>query len=568
MKTVNLTAPRGCRLLGGAALLGAFSLAAAAPNTPPALTERQRALHVLNRLAFGPRPGDLDRVVAMGVSAYVDEQLHPGRIPDGAVEARLSQIPTLAMSNAEIVAQFEVPLREAKKRLKAEKASTSSADPAETRGTGDAARLADLVPPENRPRRILEDLTRARLVRAVSSERQFNEVMVDFWMNHFNVDARKGLDRIFIASFERDAIRPRIWGRFEDLLLATARSPAMLVYLDNARSVADAAHRPAGPGRRIAAGESRGPTGLNENYARELLELHTLGVDGGYSQADVTELARVLTGWSISRGADRPEAMFRPARGRSLDREEPGAFVFRARLHDAGEKTVLGRRFPAGGGIEEGEAAIRMLARQPATAHHIAAGLCRRLVADEPPPSLVERVAARFLATGGDLTETVRAIVTSPEFFDPLYYRAKIKSPFEYAASAIRAAGASIEGRGLGREVAEMGEPLYLCQPPTGYSDSAEAWIDSGALLARLNFALSLTAGRIPGVSFDARTLPMPTVGSDRSIQETARLLVGTDVSAQTVRTIAERMTDGKSAGSPREVMAGLLIGSPEFQRR
>ena len=340
----------------------------------------------------------------------------------------------------------------------------------------------------------------------------------------------------------------------------------MLVYLDNARSVADAAHRPAGPGRRIAAGANRGPTGLNENYARELLELHTLGVDGGYSQADVTELARVLTGWSISRGVERSESGFRPARGRSPDREEPGAFVFRARLHDVGEKTVLGRRFPAGGGIEEGEAAIRMLARQPATAHHIAAELCRRLVADEPPPSLVERVAARFLATGGDLTETVRSIVTSAEFFDPLYYRAKVKSPFEYAASAVRAAGASTDGRGLGREVAEMGEPLYLCQPPTGYSDAAEAWVNSGALLARLNFALSLTSGRIPGISFETRTLP--PAGSGRSIQEGARLLVGTDVSTRTARTIAERMTGGENAGAPRELMAGLLIGSPEFQRQ
>jgi uncharacterized protein (DUF1800 family) len=394
--------------------------------------------------------------------------------------------------------------------------------------------------------------------------------MVDFWMNHFNVDARKGLDRIFIATFERDTIRPRIWGRFEDLLLATAKSPAMLVYLDNARSAADAAHRPPALGRFRAAAPAKGPTGLNENYARELLELHTLGVDGGYTQEDVTELARVLTGWSIARprgaGAGRP--LIRAGRFAAPD-AEPGGFLFRERLHDVGTKTVLGHRFGPNGGIEEGEAAIRLLARHPSTARHLAVELCRRLVADEPPPALVERVAARFLATGGDLTETVRAIVTSPEFFAPPSYRAKVKSPFEYAASAVRAVGGSTDGRALGREVAAMGEPLYLCPPPTGYSDASEAWINSGALLARLSFALALTSGRIPGTVVDGRALPL--AGGAGAIETGAVRLVGAGVSAETAKTIARRLEGPESAddaAAATELLAGLLLGSPDFQRQ
>ena len=551
--------------LAGLVVAGALAAAAIAADAPPPLTERERALHVLNRLAFGPRPGDVDRVVATGVSAWVERQLRPASIDDRATEAALAGLPTLAMSNAELVARFETPLVEARKRLKKDGATGDAAN-------GDAAeRLKDLVPPENRPRKILEELTEARLVRAVQSERQLNEVMVDFWMNHFNVDARKGLDRIFIASFERDTIRPRIWGRFEDLLLATAKSPAMLFYLDNARSAADAEHRPPAFGRFRAAAAGKGPTGLNENYARELLELHTLGVDGGYTQQDVTELARVLTGWSIAlpRGADAARAGNRGGRGGrfAAPDAEPGSFLFRERLHDVGTKTVLGHRFGPNGGMDEGEAALRLLARHPSTARHLATELCRRLVADAPPPALVERVASRYMATGGDLTETVRAIVTSPEFFDPRTFRAKTKSPFEYAVSAVRAVGGSTDGRALGRQVAEMGEPLYLCQPPTGYSDASEPWVNSGALLARLNFALALTAGRIPGTAVDGRSLPAEG-GAARGIQDTAFLLLGTDVSEPTTRTIARRMADAAGEAEPRELLAGLLLGSPEFQRQ
>jgi uncharacterized protein (DUF1800 family) len=558
------------RLLSAAAA-AAITTSVLADGTLVPLDVHECALHTLNRLAFGPRPGEVDRVVGMGVTNWIEQQLHPNRIGDAAVEAKLAAFPTLHMSSAELVAQFEVPLLEARKQVKAERAADNGGGDAAP--GADAARIGELIPPEKRPRRILEEMTQARLVRAVSSERQLNEVMVDFWMNHFNVDARKGLDRIFIASFERDVVRPRIWGRFEDLLLATAKSPAMLVYLDNARSAADAEHRPPAFGRNRAAAAGKGPTGLNENYARELLELHTLGVDGGYTQTDVTELARVLTGWSVAlpRTADAPRAMNRAGRpGRFAAPEpDPGTFFFRERLHDVGTKTVLGHKFGGNGGVEEGEAAIRMLAHHPATARHLAYELCRRLVADDPPPGLVERVAARFLATNGDLTETVRAVVLSPEFFDPRTYRAKVKSPFEYAVSAVRAAGGSTDGQGLGREVADMGEPLYLCQPPTGYADTSDAWVNSGALLARLNFALALTSGRIPGTEVDGRALPL--AGNARAIEAGAEKLVGANVSADTVRTITQRLgasPDADDLAASTELLAGLLLGSPEFQRR
>ena len=373
-----------------------------------AVNDRQRAEHALDRLAFGAKPGDVERVMKIGVEQWIEQQLHPERIDDRAVEARLASMPERSRPIAELTAQ--------------------------------------------------------RIVRATESERQLNEVMADFWLNHFNVFAPKGLDRVFITSYEQDVIRPRVWGKFEDLLMATAKSPAMLFYLDNARSRGGA---------------------LNENYARELMELHTLGVDGGYTQKDVTELARVLTGWSI-------------------DRE--GHFIFRRFVHDRGEKTVLGVHFAAGGGIEEGERMIRFLAHRPATAHHIAYKLCQRLIADEPPASAVDRAAKTFLASGGDLRRTVQAVIDSPEFRDPKYFRVKMKTPFEYAVSAIRAVDGRVDNPlPVARQLREMGEGLYLSQPPTGYSDTAEAWSSSGGLMARLNFALALAGNKLPGVRSNVR---------------------------------------------------------------
>jgi uncharacterized protein (DUF1800 family) len=412
--------------------------------TSSSLTDRQRATHALDRLAFGAKPGDVDRVMAIGVDRWIEQQLHPERIADRDVDARLAPYATLSMSSHEIYEEFEEPLIEARRQKK------------------DLNEIRDMLPREKRPRRLIEELSAQRLIRAVDSERQLNEVMADFWLNHFNVFAQKGLDRVLVTSYEREVIRPHMWGTFEELLRATAKSPAMLFYLDNARSRGGA---------------------LNENYAREIVELHTLGVDGGYTQKDVTELARVFTGWSIQR----------PGEGEG--------FVYRRFAHDRGEKTVLGYHFRAGGGMEEGEQMIRVLAHHPATAHHIAYQLCQRLIADEPPASAVDRVAKTFLATGGDLRRTVQSVIDGPEFWDPKYYRAKMKTPFEYAVSAIRAVGGRIDDPlPVARQLQQMGEGLYLSQPPTGYSDTAQAWTSSGGLMARLNFAVALAENKLPGV--------------------------------------------------------------------
>ena len=408
----------------------------------PAPSERQRAEHALNRLGFGAKPGDVERVVRTGVDRWIEQQLHPERIDDRAVEARV----------ARYTKDVEIPPREDK----------------------EMARKA--------ARKAVADVSAQRILRAAESERQLNEVMVDFWMNHFNVFAGKGLDRFLVAEYERDAIRPRVWGRFEDLLMATAKSPAMLVYLDNARSRNGA---------------------LNENYARELMELHTIGVDAGYTQKDVTELARVFTGWSIDR-----------------ERE----FRFRRFTHDTGTKTVLGVTL-RNGGIDEGERMIRFLARHPSTAKHIARKLCIRLVSDAPPPVLVERVAKRFRDTNGDLRATVKTILDSPEFWSSR--GAKVKSPFEYAVSAIRASGATIhDPLPLASELRKMGEGLYLAQPPTGYPDDAESWLTSGATLARLDFVLALVHNKVPGVQ-------VHPVQSDADTDALARTLGGKEFMRQ-----------------------------------
>jgi len=394
--------------------------------------DRRRAEHALNRLAFGARPGDVDRVAKMGLDRWIDQQLHPERIDDSATEARV----------AKYQRAVKVPSRD------------------EMRNNRDEAR--------RKARAVLADLSAQRILRAATSERQLNEVMVDFWLNHFNVFAGKELDRFLVTNYERDVIRPHIWGHFDELLLATAKSPAMLFYLDNFRSRNGA---------------------INENYARELMELHTLGVDGGYSQKDVTELARVLTGWSITR----------PQNGNVQ-------YVFRRALHDRGAKTFLGQKLPAGKGESEGEHVIRLLARHPSTAHFIALKLAQRFIADDPPPALVKRVADRFLATNGDLRETVKAVIDSPEFRDPQYDHAKLKRPFEYAVSAIRASGATIDDPlPLARELAKLGEPLYLAQPPTGYSDESREWESSGALLARLELVLALAEGKMPGIRVETK---------------------------------------------------------------
>jgi uncharacterized protein (DUF1800 family) len=552
------------KLVAGVIALAFLTGAATSDNK---LSERQRAMHALNRLAFGPRPGEVDAVLKDGVNTWIEQQLHPEAMPDRAVEARVAALPTMQLSNADIIRTYYAPVLMARQKANAA-AKAGDVDKKDMQ-----RELMRDIPADRRPQIVMNDLLAQRIVRAAESDRQLNEVMVDFWMNHFNVFAGKGIDRFLLTSFERDTIRPHIWGRFEDLLMATAKSPAMLFYLDNARSVAAPENRPQmaafnGGGRFGRRAMMRPPQqnkqqgGLNENYAREIMELHTLGVDAGYTQKDVTELARVLTGWTITGPRDGGEG---------------AAFIFRPMLHDAAPKTVLGVRFPAGGGIAEGETMIRILARHPATAHHIAYKLCQRLVADDPPPALVDRVAKKFLATGGDLRETVRAVIDSPEFWDPRAYRSKVKSPFEYAISAVRAVNAQIsDPLPIARSLQQIGEPLYGAQPPTGYSDKADVWINTGALMNRLNFALALASNKLPGVHDDVVSLIPAVQAADasHSVDALALALTGGNLTDETRTTIKSRIVERKAPtedpwdNTQLPTVAGLILGSPEFQRQ
>jgi uncharacterized protein (DUF1800 family) len=448
------------RVAGAIAVAAAICIGtAAAPSNTAAIT------HVLNRIGYGARPGEVERVAAMGIPTYIERQLHPERIPDPEIDRRLAGLETLTMTSRELAERYFVPaLKERRARRRA-----NAGNDTETMEDQLARRLVRRSPGEGGPRRVLAELGEQRLLRAVYSERQLKEVLVDFWFNHFNVFAGKGPDRIYVTEYERDVIRPRVLGRFRDLLGAVAESPAMLFYLDNWMSA----------GR-----------GLNENYARELLELHTLGVDGGYTQKDVVEVARAFTGWTI----DRPRT--------------GGGFRFDARMHDQGDKVVLGHTIRAGG-KDEGERVLDILAAHPSTARFVATKLTQRFVSDAPPASLVDRAAARFQETRGDLRETVHVILTSAEFLAPESRHAKVKTPLEFVVSAVRASGAEVvSALPLLRALSELGMPLYMCQPPTGYADTAETWISTGGLLNRMNFAVALTEGRLKGVRVEKEGRP------------------------------------------------------------
>ena len=440
-------------------------------------------VHVLNRIGFGPRPGDVMKVRAMGVERYIDEQLRPGRIADPELAARLSGLSSVTLTSRDIVERYEVPRLEAKRQKKQAAADLQP---------GDQPKPSD--PMQQRANSVILELSEQKILRAVYSDRQLDEVLTDFWFNHFNVDARKGRDRFLLTEYERDAIRPHVLGTFRELLGATAKSPAMLFYLDNWMSASQASSG-TDLGRPLRRGPSplslrqsppqgkKAPKWLNENYGRELMELHTLGVDGGYTQKDVTEVARAFTGWTIQN----------PRQG--------GGFVFNPRFHDTGEKVVLGHAIKAGGAESDGEQVLDILAKHPSTAHFIVTKLVRRFVGDTPAPALVDRAAARFQSTDGDVREVMRTILTSKEFLSPEAYGAKVKTPFEFVASAIRALGADVQNAmPLVRQVQQLGMPLYQCQPPTGYKDTADAWVNTGALVGRMNFASMLTEGHVRGV--------------------------------------------------------------------
>ncbi|MBZ5598771.1 MAG: DUF1800 domain-containing protein [Acidobacteriia bacterium] len=663
------------RKLGLVLALSLLGLALAAPfalgkkkekqNSAGQMDEQKRALHALNRLTFGPRAGDVERVTATGVDRWIDEQLHPEKINDSALDTRLAPLRTLRMDTREIVENFPPPqlikaVEQGKQSLPSDpvkravyqdqiermqekqdrKQEAASADPPaadagknkltdEERARRREDRLyADLkaqelldMPPDQRMKEILKmspedrraltaslkgakrdefiegmtpqqretlmaldhpqlvvplELMQAKLLRGTYSQRQLQEVMTDFWFNHFNVFIGKGADRYLITSYERDVIRPHAMGKFEDLLVATAQSPAMLFYLDNWLSVgpnsdiangvprsANKAWRKRSNQKNASTKQSKGKrSGLNENYGRELMELHTLGVNGGYTQSDVTEVARVFTGWTLKQ----------PRQG--------GDFTFEERMHEPGDKTVLGHRIkPAG--EKEGLEVLHLLAHNPSTARFISTKLAMRFVSDNPPPALVDRMSQTFLKKDGDIREVLKTLFQSPEFWSPEAYRAKVKTPLEFVVSALRASDAEItDAAPIARQLQAMGMPLYGMQPPTGYSMKAETWVNSSALLGRMNFALALTAGKLKGVQVASdRVLgaasPPPDPQLTLALLENNLLAGG--VSRQTHDTIAAQLKDPKISGRQLDdparppnvaVIAGLILGSPEFQRR
>jgi uncharacterized protein (DUF1800 family) len=502
---------------------------------PTALAPEEQIAHVLNRLAYGPSPQDVQAIHQLGLQAWIDGQLSPASIPDDAVEARVQSFRTLGMTTEQLVEAFPPP------KQVAERMGIDLSQP------GGKEELRDMLPRNERPLEIGLELFSAKLIRAVESRRQFAEVMTDFWFNHFNVSAEKGAVKWMLVSYERDAIRPHVFGRFRDLLGAVAHHPAMLFYLDNWMSVRDGFVRP-----RDQDGET--PRGLNENYARELLELHTLGVDGGYTQQDVREVARAFTGWSIDR----------PRRG--------GGFAFHPRAHDPGPKQLLGRTLP-GGGVDEGERVLDLLASHPSTARFIAGKLCRKLVSDHPPEALVARVADVFLRTGGDLRQVYAAIVSSPELWSAGVPGSMTKTPLELAASAIRAVGGRTDGGApLYRAIERMGEAIYRAQPPTGYPEGSESWVNAGALVTRINFGLLLAQDHIPGTHVDVQRLLAPGQ-AEVVLDRLSGQLLGRKLSDETRRIIlraaaGEAMPDGETRPADPRALAGLLLGSPEFQKQ
>jgi len=456
-----------------------------APQAPP---DEQKITHVLNRLGFGPRPGDIDRVRKIGIRDYIEQQLRPERTSDSRAEDKVAAFSSLKMSRDQIIDQYPQPQQLARQLgLRNPNQIAAPNDPNTTPAQQSEQAAARVKIQQymrqnklERPQQLLQDLISDRIVRGVYSERQLQEVMTDFWYNHFNIYWDKGQDRWLTTDFEMNVIRPHAMGKFKDLLLATAQSPAMLFYLDNHLSTAPSPAAETLLRNRLNAGNAKRKPGINENYARELMELHTLGVDGGYTQKDVTEVARAFTGWTI----DRPRMS--------------ANFIFRPQMHDRGEKIVLGQRIPANGGVQDGQKVIDILVHQPSTARFISTKLVRRFVSDNPPQSLVDKVAETYTKTDGDIREMLRTIFFSEEFMSPETYAQKTKTPLEYVVSSIRALDGETGGNPqLGKAIGQMGQPLYQYQPPTGFPDRADYWMSDGALIARLNFAVSLTSGRI-----------------------------------------------------------------------
>ena len=655
------------------------------------LTENQKILHVLNRLGFGARDGDVERVKAIGINKYIEQQLNPSALTDAVAEAKVKNLDVLNLSNEQLFTKYPNPagvlmavaqknnldkgetaeLRKKNQNKKNEAMSNDGAmqanEPKDAAQFSEADRakyqreIAALYAKYNlgRPQQITQQLNASRILRAVYSEKQLNEVMVDFWTNHFNVYAGKAATRWFLPQYDREVIRPNALGNFKDLLTATAQSPAMLFYLDNFQSVAPNAQMNGGqrnPNRlnranrngqmnaerreqlkrqyglsdaelderikqnqQIQKQPKRMERGINENYAREIMELHTLGVDGGYTQTDIKEVARAFTGWTIidPRGYRRAFASMangvedkrvtRLARLTGLPEDaESGTFFFNDRVHDKGEKNILGHKVNEGG-IKDGEKVIDILVNHPSTAKFIAKKLAVKFVSDTPSEALVSRVAQAFQSSKGDIKTTLRALFTDKEFFAAENYRAKIKTPFEVVVSAIRTIGADTNGGQIQAMLAKMGEPLYAFQAPTGYPDTAEDWVNTGALLERLNFAVALASNRIPGTRVNLKNYE----GKDKAqiLDQAVLTVLDGEISPNTkasllkqleqpliepkVETVVNEMDDesknmammqGQGGGPNRQnrqarllppsgnaevfKVVGLILGTPEFQRQ
>ena len=546
-------------------LLLGFGLAAAVTSpalsqAQTALTPRDSAVHALNRLAWGASPGLIDQVAREGVMVWIDRQLAVGATNDPSLRGIERQFAILEYSSEDMVRTFTEARRE-RRRSQGDRPNPQSMSPEDRR------RRAE---PMRELRALGGQLQQLAVVRAARSGHQLAEIMADFWTNHFNVFYGKNLDRAYLPAYIEQTIRPRVLGRFEELLLATAKSPAMLVYLDNAMSVVPGSQPPAlrrferggRPARRggrldpradsmMSAVQQRMPKGINENYARELLELHTLGVDGGYTQQDVVQVARIFTGWSVER----------PVQG--------GGFVFNAWAHDDGAKTVLGTAFPAGHGLDEGGRLLGLLASHPSTMHFVSAKLCARFVSDLPPDGCTDEAVRAWNRTNGEIREVVRAIVRSPDFWAAAAVGGKVKTPLEFMVSAVRAVGGVPDTTPrLAGAVARLGQPLYLQTAPTGYPESQEDWVNSGALLNRMNVAVALAANRLPGVQVDLESLIPATSDHAALIDAVDRLILGRTMSAQTRRVIREQLAEVRDPSQARALAVGLALGGPEFQRQ
>ncbi|MBV9216380.1 MAG: DUF1800 domain-containing protein [Acidobacteria bacterium] len=555
------------------------------PADAASLTNEQRAQQVLSRLTFGARPGDVDKISQTGVDAFIDQQLDPDSIDDSAMQKRLDRLPTLNLSTPALAEQYNPP--------KPTPTPTPSVTPTPIpappmNAVSDASGQMMLSPSPSasvsptpkptptpalkNPGMVVNELQRAKVLRAVYSERQLYEVMVDFWENHFSIFANKDADRWMLTEFDRDVITPWALGSFRDLLGATAHSPAMLYYLDNWQSsvVKEYPATKDKPARRTG--------GINENYARELMELHTLGVDGGYTQKDVQEVARCFTGWTIRKP------------------NEEGLFVYNPAAHDQGEKTVLGVKIPAGGGIRDGERVLDILASSPATARFISTKLARHFIGDDPPGALIDRTAKVFLNSNGSIPETLKSLITSKEFTAAGTFQSKVKSPFQYVVSALRATNAETDGTAILDWIKRMGEPVFGRVTPDGYPDKADGWLSSNDLLTRFNFASALAFGQIRGTSIKLEKLVNISASPPQLVASVISAILSGYPSDRTRASLMKAATAEQPAqpqmlntsapsqglalpgaqqpkpADPQRIVAqqalALALGSPEFQHR